>query len=608
MMRRWVASGANIIGIFAVLSAILRCSGEENTAEPKPVVDRTPPAAITDLTARNPSDHTMMLTWTAPGNDGATGTAARYDVRYYIGNIGDATWVYATIATGEPPPKAAGATETFIVSGLSPSTNYYFAVKTADEVPNWSAMSNVVRKATLASTDTVPPAAVTDLAVGYRGARTVLLTWTAPGDDGDSGTAASYDVRYSTIPMTEAGWASASQGASEPTPRPAGNVDAFAVTGLDPDTEYYFALKTADARLNVSALSNVAFTRTLPCIYCWLPLGSGVGGTGEEHPYVSSLAVYDGRLVAGGSFVSAGGVAARNIAAWDGDSWTPLGPGIDGPVNALAVYNGRLMAARKPTAANPAPICAWDGSSWTPLPGMNLNEVFALASFDGKLIAGGMFDEAGGITANAIAAWDGSRWYGLGLGLGGGDQQAGRVDALASYDGQLVAAGRFASAGGFQAGNIASWDGLFWRPLQQIEGGADPEVRALAVYNFRLVAGGTFTSAGETPASNIASWDGSSWTPLGTGLDGGTHPTVSALAVFGGQLVAGGGFAMAGGTMVTNAAAWDESDWSPMGPGMSGGSGRGVLSFVIYNDQLIAGGDFSTAGGISANCIAIWAN
>ena len=51
-------------------------------------------------------------------------------------------WDSATQVTGEPSPKAFGLPETFIVSGLSPSKFYHFAIKTGDEVPNWSGLSN----------------------------------------------------------------------------------------------------------------------------------------------------------------------------------------------------------------------------------------------------------------------------------------------------------------------------------------------------------------------------------------------------------------------------------------------------------------------------------
>ena len=48
----------------------------------------------------------------------------------------------------------------------------------------------------------------------------VNLKWTAPGDDGSTGTAASYDIRYSTSTIDDGNWASATQVAGEPTPAP----------------------------------------------------------------------------------------------------------------------------------------------------------------------------------------------------------------------------------------------------------------------------------------------------------------------------------------------------------------------------------------------------
>ena len=51
-------------------------------------------------------------------------------------------WATATQATGEPTPHVAGTGESFVVSGLAASTTYWFGLETADEVPNWSAISN----------------------------------------------------------------------------------------------------------------------------------------------------------------------------------------------------------------------------------------------------------------------------------------------------------------------------------------------------------------------------------------------------------------------------------------------------------------------------------
>src|SRR5262249_44176841 len=63
------------------------------------------------------------------------------------------------------------------------------------------------------------------------------LAWTARGDDGTTGRATSYDVRYSSAPITEANWDAATPAAGEPAPQAAGSAETFTVTGLDPGTQ-----------------------------------------------------------------------------------------------------------------------------------------------------------------------------------------------------------------------------------------------------------------------------------------------------------------------------------------------------------------------------------
>lgn len=92
----------------------------------------------------------------------------------------------------------------------------------------------------------------------------VTLTWTAPGNDGNTGTAYRYDIRYSTTEITGVTWATANQAAGEPNPQPADSTEEFTVEDLAPNTFYYFAIKTGDAAGNWSALSNVDSARTLP--------------------------------------------------------------------------------------------------------------------------------------------------------------------------------------------------------------------------------------------------------------------------------------------------------------------------------------------------------
>lgn len=79
----------------------------------------------------------------------------------------------------------------------------------------------------------------------------------------------------------------------------------------------------------------------------------------------------------------------------------------------------------------------------------------------------------------------------------------GTVYAFAAYNGDLVAAGSFAMAGGLTVNNIARWDGLYWQPVAE---GMSTHVSALTTYGTDLVAGGDFNNASGQLAYRIALW------------------------------------------------------------------------------------------------------
>jgi hypothetical protein len=207
----------------------------------------------------------------------------------------------------------------------------------------------------------------------------------------------------------------------------------------------------------------------------WSALGSGMNNG------VYALAVSGNTLYAGGPFTTAGGVVATNVAQWNGNSWSALGSGMWNDslypyVNALAVLaNGTLYAGGYFTTAGGVAatnIAQWNGSSWSAL-GSGLGggnndfpEVSALAVSGNTLYAAGLFTTAGGVAATNVAQWNGSSWSALGSGLGGGDGYIPQVSALAVSGNTLCVGGMFTTAGGLGATNIAQWIGSFsWSPV-----------------------------------------------------------------------------------------------------------------------------------------------
>jgi hypothetical protein len=85
----------------------------------------------------------VVLEWTAPGDDGAHGTALMYDIRYSTRPLTDDNFELATVAMFKEP-KPAGSFETCTITGLLPDGDYFFAVRTMDHAGNWSSISNVV--------------------------------------------------------------------------------------------------------------------------------------------------------------------------------------------------------------------------------------------------------------------------------------------------------------------------------------------------------------------------------------------------------------------------------------------------------------------------------
>jgi predicted thioesterase len=176
-------------------------------------------------------------------------------------------------------PHAAGQAEAVTVTGLLPGTRYYFAVEAVDERGNQGGLGNVVTAVTLQGSDPIPPGQITDLRVTVSVVtdRSVQLTWTAKGDDGDTiGSATAFDIRYSHKKINnDTDFNNATQVTGEPIPGPPGTghgmtVNLAAFQQMTSNTVYYFAIQAIDDGGNRSPLgtltnSNVDGSCTTKC-------------------------------------------------------------------------------------------------------------------------------------------------------------------------------------------------------------------------------------------------------------------------------------------------------------------------------------------------------
>jgi hypothetical protein len=309
------------------------------------------------------------------------------------------------------------------------------------------------------------------------------------------------------------------------------------------------------------------------------------------------LGLGNGDLVAGGTFATAGGIAANCIARWNGGAWNALGNGIDptlpfgSAVQALAALpNGDLVAGGSFAAASGVPaanVARWNGTSWSALGSGCNNTVKALAVLpNGDLIATGAFTTAGGVLCNGIARWSGGAWSALGTGLG----VFGGTSLAVLPNGDLVVGGTFVTAGGAAANRIARWNGA-WSALGTGLNGAATSLCTLA--NGDVLAGGQFTTAGGAAANNVAKWNGAAWAPLA----GGTNGTVNELVQLAtGAVVAAGEFTSANGAAAGRIARIDSS-CAPTGAVLGAGcSGSGGLNVLAATSLPLLGGTFRAFG------------
>jgi len=221
--------------------------------------DGTAPANVSAFTA-TAGNTQVSLAWTNPGSDFSGVTILRKTGSYPTG-VTDGIVVYE------------GSSTSYVNTGLTNGTAYYFRAFAHDVLLNYATTTGGAQATAtpVPPPDTTPPAAITNLSAIALNARSITLNWTAVGNDGNVGTAASYDARYSTSAITVANFAAATQLAGEPAPKINGSVETMTVTWTEAnplilgDTTYYFAIKAIDNATptpNTGAISNLPSAKT----------------------------------------------------------------------------------------------------------------------------------------------------------------------------------------------------------------------------------------------------------------------------------------------------------------------------------------------------------
>lgn len=326
-----------------------------------------------------------------------------------------------------------------------------------------------------------------------------------------------------------------------------------------------------------------------PLTGSWSSLGAAFDGT------VRCLATMpNGDLIAGGTFTKAGTLVVNRIARWNGSTWSSMGsgiggPGINGPVFALAVRpNGDLVAGGNFSTGSDN-IARWNGSNWLGL-GSGLEETFAFPFADvravttlpnGDIVAGGSFTKSGLTALNRVARWDGTAWQPMGAGF------SSDVLALATLpNGQVVAAGE---------NTVRRWYGTAWGSHGPNLSGTINVLEALP--NGDVLAGGRFTLSGVGFGDGVAKASGLpiTWSRLGGAFDGFVF---AAHTLPNGNVLAGGDFSTAAGGVAYRVAEWNGSSWSgPSNPPFSGVAAMTVLP----NGTVFSGGDFTRSGHLGGS-------
>jgi len=290
----------------------------------------------------------------------------------------------------------------------------------------------------------------------------------------------------------------------------------------------------------------------------WSAMGDGFGGSS---PYVFWITKYKNEIYAGGPFTVSGADTMNGIAKWNGTKWEAVGGSMTFPsistsqhyVAAMYEFNNELYVGGyfdSVGTINAKNIAKWNGTTWSHVGTETNDAILVIKSHNNELYIGGFFVFAAPMGFQyRIAKLNGNTFETVGSkGLGDASTRW-SVETIVNYKGELYAGGYFnvLESGSVTANHIAKWDGTSWSVVKGLGSGVASTsvnpVRSLVEYNGLLYVGGQFFAAGQVAAPNLATWDGANWKNADLGTDG----IINSMTVWNGNLVVAGGFTKAGG-------------------------------------------------------------
>ncbi|MGZ4964823.1 MAG: hypothetical protein ACXWC8_19885, partial [Limisphaerales bacterium] len=283
-------------------------------------------------------------------------------------------------------------------------------------------------------------------------------------------------------------------------------------------------------------------------------------------------------LYVGGTFTNCGAVITTNIAKWDGNAWSAMGNGLGiystfgSYISEVIATNGLVYACGVFTNAGTSivrNVAAWDGATWSEVGGGVNGGVYTMTFQGPDLLVGGNFTAAGGSSANCVAKWNGVSWSAFGSGLTGGVSaggiQGGPVTAIGALGGNIIAGGSFTNSGSLRVTNLARWNGSAWTAMGTLNG----QINRIRSDGASLYIGGLFNQIDNLIANHVVRWDGSQLQSVGKG-QGIAALSVQVVASDTNSIYAGGFFTAAGSTQAAHIARWNGTQWNDLGGGVTG--------------------------------------